>query len=256
MRYIVVTDLDGTLLDHQTYEFTPALKAIAELKRRNIPLVLNSSKTQTEILEIRQQLNNHQPFICENGGIICGIGEPQYLGTPRTQFLEDLKQIEQKLQLNYLGFAQAMVDDVVRWTGLHEQDARKAMERNATEPLLWQDTDSALNNFRRELAKIQLQCIKGGRFYHVMGMFDKASCFTKLKHYYSQLWQEEVGIIALGDSPNDLPMLEQADYAVVIPSAKGDKLQPKQSAMYFATQQAPRGWQEGIDWVVNSVINR
>ncbi|MDJ0573445.1 MAG: HAD-IIB family hydrolase [Pleurocapsa sp. MO_192.B19] len=265
MRYIVVTDLDGTLLDHQTYKYTPALDAIAQLRKQDIPIILNSSKTQAEILEIRRELNNQEPFVCENGGVLCSVSlQPNiaqasqelnktHLGRPRERFLDDLRLIKEKLQLRYEGFADASVDNVVEWTGLSILDAQKAMQREATEPLLWQDTEPALNNFRQELKKLELQCVKGGRFHHVMGLFNKASCFPKLKEYYSQRWQEEVGVIALGDSPNDLPMLEQANHAVVVPSTKGSNLQLNHSSVFFATQPGPYGWQEGIEFLLKSI---
>ena len=247
MSHIVVTDLDGTLLDHQTYDYTPALETISELDKREIPIILNSSKTQAEISTLRQQLGNQEPFVCENGGILVGMGEVKHLGTPREDFLPSLRSLKAKLQLEYQGFADATVDDVVQWTGLSRpEDAQKAMARSATEPLLWQDTDSALKEFRQELQKLNLQCVKGGRFHHVMGIFNKASCFPQLKEYYAQSKSEEIKIIALGDSPNDLPMLEQADYAIVIPSAKSNQLQLNNPTTYYATQPAPHGWQEGI----------
>ncbi len=266
MRYIVVTDLDGTLLDHQTYEFTPAKNAIAALNQKEIPIILNSSKTKAEILAIRNELNNHEPFVCENGGVLCGISsqiniadeskkiETQYLGIPRHKFLANLRSLKEQLDLKYESFADATVDDVVRWTGLAAVDAEKAMNREATEPLLWQDTELALDKFRQKLQELELQCVKGGRFHHVMGTFNKASCFPKLKQYYSQRWQENIGVIALGDSPNDLPMLEQADYAVVIPSTKGANLQLDRSSVFFATQPGPYGWQEGMDFLLKSVF--
>lgn len=253
MRYIVVSDLDGTLLDHQTYDFTAAKRAIALLIQREIPLVLNSSKTQAEITTIRQQLDNQEPFVCENGGIICGLPQEQYLGIPRAEFLSQLETIKRQLNLRYQGFGSATVADVVRWTGLNPESARQAMERCATEPLWWQDTDEALELLRHELDKVELQCVKGGRFYHVMGKFDKASCFPLLKAHYRKLWQEEVGIIALGDSPNDLPMLEQADYSIVIPTAQGNRLQPDHPNLYQATQSSPDGWQEGIDFALQKL---
>lgn len=261
MKYIVVTDLDGTLLDHQTYKFTAAKKAIALLKNYKIPLIFNSSKTKAEILDIRSQLNNQEPFICENGGIICYPARPNqslqiaYLGTPRKQFIEQLSLIKEELQLNYENFANATVDDVVQWTGLTTSDAQKAMEREATEPLLWHDTEIALEKFRQKLQKLQLQCVKGGRFYHVMGTFNKASCFAKLKANYARSWQDDVQIVALGDSQNDLPMLEKADLAIVIPSSQGIKIKPKGKNVFFATKPAPNGWQEGIEYFFNTIFN-
>lgn len=266
MRYIVITDLDGTLLDHQTYEFTPALKAIAQLEKREVPIILNSSKTKAEILAIRSELNNHELFVCENGGILCGIdtqldmveesGEfsTQYLGTPRHEFLPSLRSLKEKLGLDYQGFADASLDRVVRWTGLTPIAAAQAMQREATEPLYWQDTESALARFREELKELNLQCVQGGRFHHVMGNFNKASCFPELKRHYGEVWQEEVKVIALGDSPNDLPMLEQADYAVVIPSSKSNKLQLDRDTIFWATQPAPHGWQEGINFCLKNIF--
>ena len=254
MRYIAITDLDGTLLNHQTYDYTSALNAIANLKRRDIPLILNSSKTQAEISALRRELKNQEPYVCENGGLICGLGSTKYLATPREDFLTKLAAIKEKLELNYQGFAEATVKDVVNWTGLDPDSAAKAMKRSATEPLLWQDSESALEDFRQELEKHNLQCVKGGRFHHVMGIFNKASCFDLLKQHYSSLWQESVGIIALGDSPNDLPMLEQCDRPIVIPSAKGNNLQLNNPAAYYATQLAPDGWQEGINFVLNDLL--
>ncbi len=266
MRYIVVTDLDGTLLDHKTYEYTPASHAIKELEKHDIPIILNSSKTRAEILEIRSKLNNQEPFVCENGGVLCGISsEPndlesnpkldiQYLGTPRSQFLESLGSIKEKLHLKYEGFADASVDDVVQWTGLTPSDAQKAMNREATEPLWWQDTELALEKLRQELKEFKLQCVKGGRFHHVMGNFNKASCFAKFKAYYSQHWLEEVQVIALGDSQNDLPMLEQADRAIVIPAKHGPTLKPNNKSVFFASKSGPYGWQEGINYFFKSIF--
>ena len=42
----IFSDLDGTLLDHDTYGYEPARPALALLGRKNIPLILCSSKTR------------------------------------------------------------------------------------------------------------------------------------------------------------------------------------------------------------------
>ena len=53
---LVFTDLDGTLLDHNDYGYGPALPALTELKARDIPLVLASSKTAAEIAPLHHDL--------------------------------------------------------------------------------------------------------------------------------------------------------------------------------------------------------
>ncbi|MBI5025340.1 MAG: HAD-IIB family hydrolase [Nitrospirae bacterium] len=65
---IIFTDLDGTLLDYHTYSFEKAGPAIELLKKKDIPLVICSSKTRAEIEYYRKKLGNHHPFISENGG--------------------------------------------------------------------------------------------------------------------------------------------------------------------------------------------
>lgn len=46
--YLIFTDLDGTLLDHDTYGYGEAREALDYIKRRRIPLILCSSKTRAE----------------------------------------------------------------------------------------------------------------------------------------------------------------------------------------------------------------
>jgi len=68
---VVISDLDGTLLDPESYSFDAALPALELLRAKGIPLVLCSSKTRREIEVYRQRLGNREPFIFENGGGIC-----------------------------------------------------------------------------------------------------------------------------------------------------------------------------------------
>jgi mannosyl-3-phosphoglycerate phosphatase len=67
-QIIVFTDLDGTLLDYRNYSFEKALPALELIKQKNIPLVICSSKTRSEIEYYRKKLSNDHPFISENGG--------------------------------------------------------------------------------------------------------------------------------------------------------------------------------------------
>jgi mannosyl-3-phosphoglycerate phosphatase len=67
-RFLVFSDLDGTLLDHDTYSFEAALPAIRLLKEKKIPLIICTSKSSGEINRLRPLIGNIDPFISENGG--------------------------------------------------------------------------------------------------------------------------------------------------------------------------------------------
>ena len=69
-RFVVFTDLDGTLLDHHTYAYADALPALSKLRQTRTPLIMVSSKTRREIEALRRELENDHPFIPENGGAI------------------------------------------------------------------------------------------------------------------------------------------------------------------------------------------
>ena len=69
-KLVIFTDLDGTLLDRNTYSFEPAQSTLHLIKQKNIPLVLSSSKTRAEIEFYRRRLENDHPFISENGGAV------------------------------------------------------------------------------------------------------------------------------------------------------------------------------------------
>src|SRR6185295_12866478 len=65
---VVVTDLDGTLLDQDTYDWEPARSALERLRALGIPLVFCTTKTRAEVEHWRTITGNAHPFIVENGG--------------------------------------------------------------------------------------------------------------------------------------------------------------------------------------------
>ncbi len=67
-RLVIFTDLDGSLLDADTYRYDAARAALEELTACQVPLVLCTSKTWAEVEPLRQELGNTDPFIVENGG--------------------------------------------------------------------------------------------------------------------------------------------------------------------------------------------
>ena len=67
---LIFTDMDGSLLDHHSYSFKPAVEMLDKLEIQGIPVIPITSKTKAELLPLRKQLNNSHPFIVENGAAI------------------------------------------------------------------------------------------------------------------------------------------------------------------------------------------
>ena len=66
--FLVFSDLDGTLLDHNTYGWKEAVPALELCRTRGVPVILASSKTRAEMDVLRRRLSLSAPFISENGG--------------------------------------------------------------------------------------------------------------------------------------------------------------------------------------------
>lgn len=256
-NYIIFTDLDGTLLDHHDYSFKQAIPALNKISQLNIPVIINSSKTNAEIKDIRTQMHNNSAFAVENGAALFVPAEQQagekqsfeqvILGKPLTDILKTLHQLRNQNQYCFKGFSDYSSTELAAETGLSETQATQAKQRLASEPLKWLDTENNLIRFEAELNTQGLQLIQGGRFFHVMGDNDKSIAMAWILNSFKK--QEKILTIALGDSQNDKKMLEQADYAAIIRKQDNTFLQINKNPerVIYSEHAAPLGWQEAID---------
>ena len=264
---VIFTDLDGTLLDHETYGFGPARAALAYLHAHHIPLILNSSKTMGEILRLRRALDNTHPFIAENGSVV-GIPEAYFAGTDlgeqgfehdrglwinclggnRKEILEILGRIRAEKGFAFTGFSDMTTGQLCRMTGLPEPEARLARKRLSTEPLVWQGTDRQWQIFIADLKKYGLGWVQGGRFISVSRPYDKKDGVKLLMNLYAR--DRSPVTIGLGDSPNDQAMLNIMDIAVIVKSGRSDQLTVDHPETVIRTTcKGPSGWQEAMDLI-------
>lgn len=234
---IIFSDLDGTLLD-ETYSFAAAMPALEMIAARNIPLVLCSSKTRGEIERYRSRLGNREPFISENGG---GIFIPEVsfpadargvrheflsiagyrvirLGMPYARLRQALGELR-KEGFPVTGFGDLSADEVAARTALPREEALLAQQRDFDEPFFFDG-----NSAEQEKLAVSVQAkglhLTRGVYHHLLGDNDKG----KAVHILTEIYRSRYGrvtTIALGDSPNDLPMLERVDFPVAVQRPDG-----------------------------------
>ena len=178
-RYVVFTDLDGTLLDADTYSWAAATPALEALRASGIPLILVSSKTRAEIEPLRRRLQHRDPFIVENGAAVFvpqGLfafplervrTKSSYdvieLGLPYYMLRDVLKQIEDAVETRLDGFGDLSVDDIMQLTGLSRTDATLAKMREYDEPYLLEGPPALIEEVCRQIVMRGLRWTKGGR---------------------------------------------------------------------------------------------
>ena len=260
---VVLTDLDGTLLDHDTYEWKAAQSALDACRSRDVPVVLVSSKTRAEMDVVRRDLALSAPFVSENGGGVffprkIAYSPPEQaqlesdlwkwtLGSPYEDVVSALKRIRKRLHWKITGFADMSVDEICKHTGLDRASARLAAKREFDEPFLVEDPPHPDDRLLREAASDEgLFLSVGGRFRHLHGKSDKGGAVDELLAWYRRRHQDPLSV-GLGDSPNDFPMLERVDIPILVRSAKSyPDLRKTIPRIRMTRRTGPAGWNEAV----------
>ncbi len=269
---LIFTDLDGSLLDHHSYSFAPAANYLERLDAQQIPVIPITSKTRAEVLSFRERINNQHPFVIENGAAICipkdyfdqcpeqATGQGDYWlisnSEPRAQWLALLHQVGQPFADEYQTFssicAEQGIEGLAMLTGLTLEQATLAQQREYSESIHWLGTDSRKAEFIAQLNDAGAHLLQGGRFLSMGGNTDKGRALVQLQALY-QIQYGQCQSIAIGDSDNDISMLEAADSALVIRSNNHAKPVVKRTNnLYHSNAIGPNGWVEGIAaWLKN-----
>lgn len=237
----MVTDLDGTLLDHHDYSFAEVLPVLDRMDECGIPMVVNTSKTRAEWVAMRSRFGNENAFIVENGSALYEGDAVTVYGTARAEILKVL--VELKKDFQFTGYADVELEQIMEWTGLDRISAFRSADREFSEPLVWEDTPEKEEAFCEEIQKRGLQTLRGGRFLHVLGATDKGKPLAYFR-------EQDYAIIALGDRPNDLAMLEAADIGVIVASPDGYVLETD-GEFLRSSETGPRGWAEAMTKILD-----
>jgi len=260
-QILVFTDLDGSLIDHDTYDFEEARPALDQLRSRSIPVIICSSKTRAEIEVYRRRMGLSSPFIIENGGAVLiprhtlnltGIGfvhrgpyDVVELGVPYAHLCTIWRDIQKGGSFRMKGFSEMTVEEIAALSGLPLEEARLASKREYSEPFIFSDTSDQFDLLENLLQEKGLRMTRGGRFYHMMGQNDKGRAVRILSKAYANTYADKtIWTVGLGDSDNDIPMLRHVDMPIVIRKKTGEWQRIHGLDPVYSDKSGPRGWAE------------
>jgi mannosyl-3-phosphoglycerate phosphatase len=250
MPILVFTDLDGSLMEHESYSIEPARPALETLRSRDIPVIINSSKTAGEIEAVQQLLGFKSAFVCENGAAMHmpDTDQPQEFGEKRDDWLEAVHSLRGQEKYLFSGFSDWSPREISELTGLNSDQAALSKIRQYSEPILWRDSVGARQRFEKQLKDLGLRLLEGGRFLSIQGPYDKSNAMNWMIDQQSKTaGKGPVLTVALGDSPNDEAMLNRANIAVIIKSAKSARITISGPTKLIRTKRpGPAGWQDAI----------
>jgi mannosyl-3-phosphoglycerate phosphatase family protein len=261
---LVFTDLDGSLLDHHDYSYRDALPLLRTLERLAIPVIPATSKTRSEISQLREELANEHPFITENGAAVLipvdyfaeqpaatierdGFWVREF-SSPRKRWLDLLNGMKSRFDGEFDYFFQAGTAGISRMTGLPAEKAARANQREYSEPVLWLGSPQRKLEFMAALESQGASVQQGGRFLAVSGDCDKGRALVWLRGAYLQATPgRPCHELAVGDSGNDCAMLEAAETALLVRSPVHDfPALERTSGVIYSRDYGPAGWAEGV----------
>jgi mannosyl-3-phosphoglycerate phosphatase family protein len=269
-QWLVFTDLDGSLLDHDTYSYEEAESTLSKLEKDRTPVIFTTSKTRVEVISLRKEMQNQHPFIVENGAAVlipnnyfskmpkgCQEHEGYWVysfSQTRKHWLELLDKIKADYAEHFDHFANMSIKEISAATGLSADQAQLANTREYSEPIQWQGNDALKQTFVEELESLGGTVLQGGRFLNLSGAHCKGKALLWLaEQYLNDSIPSDLKTLALGDSQNDISMLEKADYGCLIRSPSHSPPELRRKTNYLISDHfGPKGWAQGVNKIIYS----
>ena len=262
---LIYTDLDGTLLELETYNHKIVKDTVYQLNEIEKPISFCSSKTFDEQRHYQKLLGLNTHMIIENGA---GIAIPKsfhpYFSELPHQVIEDfllfsftegyhfilenLDRIRKKLDIELNGYHDLPKSEISNITGIPEVDIERTTNRFFSETLLAGEFEAP--NFQKlsqELFKVNLQCIPGSKFYTISGISsNKGKAINWLDNHLKKINPSNFITIGIGDSYNDLSMLSVVDRPFLVQKPNNSFANINVKDLIKINKSGPYGWNEII----------
>lgn len=252
---LIFTDLDGTLLNQEDYSYEAAIPMVRKLQLKKIPVIPVTSKTRCEVEVLLEELALNDSFVVENGsGAFIPLGDGvageyhlELFGCTYEEAKEGKMAIGTILGEDLRGFGDLTATEIVELTGLKFHEAQRAKTREFTEPFLT-PRNVSVEKLRTCVQILGFRVVVGDRFSHLIGRNAGKGKAVKwlIEHYKSQNCSAKIVTVGLGNSPNDLEMLQTVDYPIIIPGKNGPHPDLSERGWEVAPSPGCQGWAEAV----------
>lgn len=236
---VIFTEPLGLLMLDGRPAWSPAEAALAELARRNVPLIFASGGTRMELEFLRRKIGNRHPFISENGGALFiphgyfSARIPEATATtreyhsivfarPYRAVTEALEELAAEVGVDVVGFHQMSARETAENSGLPAKMAQLARLREFDEPFFFAgETSQAVARFQAAVRARGFSCSRGDRFWHLSSGADAARGVRRLMDLYRTERRSRVRGVAIGFRASELPVLAAAPQAILLPGTDG-----------------------------------
>jgi len=185
----IVVDLDGTLTDAKRWLCLDAIEALRKCEAKGVPVMLASGNIVTTSVQVSKLLGLTGPVIAENGGVVHFRGQNELFGDKKN-CLEALEHVKEHLPVKELFTNQCRLTEVCI------------------------EEDVGVAKVKELLRDFPVDVNSTGFGIHIMprGM-DKS---VGLKRACTLLKVPIGAVMAIGDSENDIKMVQQSGIGVAV----------------------------------------
>ena len=260
-KVLIFTDLDGSLLDRDTFKFDKISKYIKDLISKGIFIIPNSSKTKKEIDSFNKDLDEDLPFIVENGAAIYNLNLinssfPEKISLSR-EISEILDIFNNKISKKYKSkckFIKNLTSDKqLQIFGQSKEKVKLSMKREYSIPLLYDGSKAEKVDLIKSVNNAGLSLHEGGR---VINLCDKISKSQAMKHVvkiFKKISKEKLITIGVGDNFNDLDMLKNSDIPCLVFNDKFTMEKINIDNCLVSKNPAPEGWEEVVKLALDKI---
>ena len=188
LTILIFTDLDGSLLDRDTFKFDTIKNYVKSLVNDGIIIIPNSSKTEKEIEKFNRDLGVALPYISENGSAIHGLNiinknfpNKIILSREKDELLKIFNsKVPEKIKNKCLLILKMNRKKQEEIFGQKGDKLKDVLSRNYTFPLLFNGEKKEKNKLLKILNKNLLTLQEGGRISNLCDNVNKVRSMNKV----------------------------------------------------------------------------